>query len=380
MALEDYNAFIQKLIEIERQFEVASALYNDRKLSSAIATSERGIKYIEEVKAGCSTETQSMIELSNPRFKLNEFFDGYILEFNHYRGICYGQLGQFHNAVKILSSFINDKDVNRNNKYYYTSLTHFVELSQKIPLDGKIVIKAHLDVELFLNQNGKLHWRHELLLIKSRYEILKGNFENAYYIAKESLALAILSYNREDTIAGQVWDFHFDGLISICLGLNKIREAKNYITQWSDSKNQMPTNRLIRMNKCLAEIARFEGNYNDAYRYASIAVGYSEDTDYEETKFACLCSLLNTLINLNLGIEVEKYLTNLYKLENSERLFIKYHIYLISFKWFGHVGGVNEKLINAKSLLLDVGNELDSLLSLQYYTLDLLNNIKTIVY
>jgi hypothetical protein len=94
-------------------------------------------------------------------------------------------------------------------------------------------------------------------------------------------------------------------------------------------------------------------------------MNYSDDTDYQETQFSCLYSLLNSLITLEKYDEIEKLWSKITELESSERIFVKYYLCLIKLKWFRNVEKYNDQAIRTNHLLLEYGSQLDDLLSIQ---------------
>lgn len=359
----------------------ASNYYYLRDLDCAIKSYKGCIEKIQYIKKSFENEIKTLfININYDIISVNDFLIKEELSFKLMLGISYMQKGLNFEAISALSPFVDSKNKTGDSYDIYHCLTVYTEIAQKIPLDYSKVDHVYLDVEKYLSTIGKNHWSHEYLVKKSRYEFLKNNFEKAFLLAKEALNIKITSLKNNDRYEGQVWDYHYDGLIIICLALGKISEAKIHIDEWINKPDQMEMNRLVRMNKCLADITRFERNYTDSIEYAKRAVNYSDSTDYEETKFSSICSLIYVYIESGNINDAKKTFSKLFQLRNSERLFIKYQIFLILYKFRILAESKQSKILNTEKTLKSYSNNIDSLLGISHYSNDLNNINKTLVY
>lgn len=271
--------------EILTMLRSAGNSYYNRDLNNAIITYKGCIEKILHFKCSYGNEIKKLlIGIGDKKNSLDKYLIEEELSIKLMLGISFMQKGQHLAAISTLAPFVDSGNKTGNPQVVFSCLTDYAEIAQKIPLSCSRIDYVYSDTEKYVNSIGKNHWSHEWMVKKARYEFLRNNYDKAISLAKEALNIKESFQKRQEHDVGQVWDYHYDGLIIICLALDKICEAKKYIYEWERKPNQMERNRLVRMNKCLADISRFEGKYVDSIEYAKRAVYYSDSTDYEETK------------------------------------------------------------------------------------------------
>jgi hypothetical protein len=203
----------------------------------------------------------------------------------------------------------------------------------------------------------------------ARFAAFRGEFSKSIEIGKE--ALSIKNFNN-DKGGGQVYDYHYYNLVRCNLETNQIENAKALIKEWSTKQDQMPENRKVRMNKCKADIAYFEKKYNDSYEYANAAVRNALNSDYEETIFSSLYSIIRASLKLQLVDTVKKHIKQLYKYRFSERFYVKFYLLLILGDYSLLVAQTNSnKFINAKFMYnraSEFAKNIDILLNTNYWS------------
>ncbi|MEM1337514.1 MAG: hypothetical protein AAF717_07285 [Bacteroidota bacterium] len=385
MSKWDVKQLWEKIQETLAVVDSANDAYKNRNLSDAIGRMETVLTSVEEIQRDCPSrvilELEAIISKENP-ITINSFLTDIKNEMVHFKGISQMQLGEYQGALATLSVFVNNSSATGSFEHRYRTLLVFVQIAQLIPKRSTVIDKTYSQIEAYLNSVNKSEYNSELLLFRSRFEFLKGNLDQALGLAKEALLSKKLLKKHRDINYGQVWDFHFDGLVSISLMLHKIDQAKKYVKEWENSDNTMPANRLVRMNKCRSDIARFEGDFSKAVKFAKRGLRYAEESDYRETYYAVTCSLFHAYIEWNKSEEVTKNLFRLDRLEASQRLFVNYHAALIRLRHAEQSEWI-ESRINSEHLtapLDQLGLELDSLLGITYYSDYNSNHLKTIVY
>ena len=93
---------------------------------------------------------------------------------------------------------------------------------------------------------------------------------------------------------GQVWDYHYDGLVDIALGQGDADMAEESLRRWSRHEDQMPANRFIRRARCLADVYLHRQQLGEALRWAETAFEAALDTDYAEVRMASFRSYVGS--------------------------------------------------------------------------------------
>jgi len=288
-------------------------------------------------------------------------------------GTSYVQVGKLKEGILTISPNL-EKNINIDNpKLIFTSIMQWIEIAEQIPVNYNAIKKTEEQAVEFLKSNGKNQWKHEIYIHKVRGEVLRGNFEYAYNLGKEALQLKILNRKDGEGDSGQVYDFHYYHLIGNALQLGHIDAAHDFINEWLVEKDQMPKNRIVRMNKCKADIAYSEGNFSDSYLYAKKAVEVAHiDTDYEETVYSSLYSLLRVLLKLKKIEELKETFKKLFKYRFSERFYINLNLIILLGDYAMLLAKNNEKYYKNAMLMYirakNIANNVDELLHTSYWS------------
>src|SRR5262249_21672882 len=130
----------------------------------------------------------------------------------------------------------------------YNALIHYIQAAQRLPVNLSTIEKAYAQTDALLRSSGRLAWRHELLVMAKELYCFRGMYARALSIAQEAWALR--GMDGSGGYAGQVADFHFNGLVDICLRLRNGRAAMGYLREWEEYEDEMPVNREARLNRC----------------------------------------------------------------------------------------------------------------------------------
>lgn len=251
-------------------YRLANDYYNERQLGSAIK------HYRLAVDHGQAVGTNDLMQA--------------VLHCKASIGMCYFQQGYYRQAFAELAQFLDLGAQEVELHMRYSALVHYIQAAQRIPVKLAAIRKAYDEARNILNSNGALSWRHEILVHLGRLEFSRGEYQVALEAAKEALVLKATP--NEGGYAGQVWDFHFDGLVDICLGLGFVNEAERYTNEWEARPDQMPTNRHVRRSRCRADIARARGDSHAAMNWSSVSLEAALQTDYLEVRSAALRSFI----------------------------------------------------------------------------------------
>jgi len=251
----------------EQYSYIAAELYNDRQLQPAI------VQYRKARDAALRCSHQKGAQHCSCMI-----------------GACLYQLGRFREALTELSPFLDLLVKETAPWLRYNALIQYIEAAQKLPVALVTIDRAYAEAEQLLKTTHNTAWRHELLVHRARLELARGNTDAALSTAMESIALKRAP--NEGGYCGQVWDYHYDGLVDIALASGKPEAAENYVNQWARHEDQMPANRHIRRARCLADLRCFQGRYAEAARWAEIAFEAALATDYMEVRTAAFRSFI----------------------------------------------------------------------------------------
>jgi tetratricopeptide (TPR) repeat protein len=213
----------------------------------------------------------------------------------HMVGVCLFQIGQLKEALTELSPFLEMQSNQNSPDTVFEALTIYIQAAQRLPATLDAIDKVYRDAEELLRSTGHVAWRHELLVHRARLELNRGEIAAALSAAQEAVAL---KSGPADGGYGQVWDFHFDGLVDIALSRWDADAASSYIEQWTAKRDVMPSNRRIRRARCLSDLLRFQGDYAEAARWAEVALEAALETDYKEVRTAAFRSFIRSRLML----------------------------------------------------------------------------------
>jgi len=305
MAEREFSPFeILQLTRLTILLDAAGPAYSDRRLSAAAELYSSALQLAEQLQ-------------------IQELID----ECRGWLGICLYQLGRLREALVTLGPFLQKSRGRIDALHRYSALIHYIQTAQRLPIGLESIQAAYEQVESFLSDIGHSDWRHELLVMRVRFYIIRGQYEVALATGQEAWSLR--SLGRSAGYYGQVDDFHLDGLIEVCLALRDPDTVRNYIAQWEHSYDVMPVNREVRLNKSKSELARFEGRAADAIIFGKRAVFTAETTDYQETRFASFVTLIRAYL---LGGQCEsacEVIKRLLTMRRSEGKHDQYTIFLV---------------------------------------------------
>ncbi len=293
----------------------------------------------------------------------------FMAEIRYSLGTCYVQVGKLKEGIVTLSPNLS-KNIKINNPYLiFKSLLQWIEIAQQIPVSFDSIKKVHTQAGDLINTVSKNEWKNDLLVHIARFESFRGEFKKSLDIAKEALALKIFTNSVGN---GQVYDYHYYNLVRCNLETGHIENAQALIKEWNSMEDQMPENRKVRMNKCKADILYFEKKYNDSYEYANAAVKNSLNSDYEETIFSSLYSIILASLKLQQADIVKRHLKQLYKYRFSERFYVKFYIIIFIGDYSLLVAQTNfKKYKNAKFMYnraRKFAKKIDIILNTSYWT------------
>jgi tetratricopeptide (TPR) repeat protein len=205
-------------------------------------------------------------------------------------GTCLFQLGRFTEALTELSPFL-DRHSQQRSPTIFNAHVQYIQSAQRLPVSLATIERAYQGAEDWLRSVGKIGWRDELFVHRARLELARGETTAALASAQEAIVLKGMPSHDG---AGQVWDFHYDGLIDVSLAVADANAAETYFEEWMRRPDQMPANRRIRKARCLADLRRFQKRYSEAARWATVALEEALETDYLEVRIAAFQSFIRS--------------------------------------------------------------------------------------
>lgn len=238
------------------------------------------------------------------------------------------QLGNLHDALKTLiwTHDIGPKDSCKMQAIFEMRMRS-AEIAQQIPLPLQTVETLYKDVEYWGHAAKKTARFHEMYVLKSRFLAFQGEWDVAYEMARQALS-AKQRARDADMWYGQVWDYHLDNLVTLCVALGRHKEARTHIEDWGRYPDQMPQNRQVRYLRCLAEVAAIEGDLEQAIDHASHALRLVSTIDYEEVCASVLETFCRICAKCDAWPEARQALCAFSASRRSERSYVKRSIWL----------------------------------------------------
>lgn len=302
MSFEDYLVQQMKINRIESALEKSGNYYTQRQLELAL---EWGQQALDEAN-----------QLGIPN--IIAFCQSNI-------GIVLMQLGRLQRALIAFSSIFAKNNEVIDQELYIEALIRYAEIAQQVPISLQSIENVYMMAEKTIQSSENPHFRHEVLVMRAQCSRFRGDYSKSLEYSQEAWALKKL--NPQDL--GQVDDFHLDGLISAALELQQLNLAKRYLAEWDTRPDEMPQNRLVRQNRCRAEIAFADGNYSLAIEYGARALSYAKQSDYEETLVSTYITLGKIYFETGMLDEMQNIICDILRFRSCERSYIRYYVFLL---------------------------------------------------
>lgn len=189
------------------------------------------------------------------------------------QGMCLHNQHKLHQALAVLAPILkNDIDAGDPSDIYNT-LTTYIATAQNLPVSLNSIEKAYTKTEGFLLDLGYWEWRHEILCLKADLYAMRGFYRKALTMAQESWSL--WSTQHPHYIA----DCHISQIISLLLHERDYLGVRRYLREWEEQRDELPRLRERYIARTRSSLARLEGRFDDAIRWArhSIQIGGDED-------------------------------------------------------------------------------------------------------
>ncbi len=146
-------------------------------------------------------------------------------------------------AVKIKNSTVDIRDV-------FNIYLNIIDVGMRIPTSFQSIENSFRQAEQYCKSVGEPHWWSLLLVHKSDFETLRGNYENALEFSLEAWA----RYERKypSNIPGS----YIDDIVDLNTKLGRYEVAQSYFVIWQELDNVQPVNRVVRISKRKIAIAR----------------------------------------------------------------------------------------------------------------------------
>jgi hypothetical protein len=234
------------------------------------------------------------------------------------------QLGRLREAIDVMAPAFGDQRASNSGDAIVRVMVRYVEIAQQIPIEAMKIERAYSEIDDALASYDLRSYRHEVLVMKARWLRFQGRMQDSLSLAREALAGRRLNPNT----SGQVLDYHYDGIVTLCLDLGMIDDAKVYLASWLSEPDTMPENRRLRYAKCAAEVATWLGDLRKAAEYAEHAIYYARRADYEEAQAAALFAYCRALTEDRKLAAVRRVLCEFARLRHSERTYVRRELWL----------------------------------------------------
>jgi hypothetical protein len=252
----------------------------------------------------------------------------------HELGNSLMQLGSLREAVDVMAPAFGEHLRNQSRdsaSTIFRLMARYVEIAQQIPIAASKIDQAYSEMDNFLTSYDLAHYRAEALVMRSRLLRFQGRIHESFTLALEALG----SRRLQQDAYGQVLDYHYDGIVTLCVDLGMIDDANTFLAAWLNEKDIMPENRRLRYAKCAAEAAARAGDLRNAKHYSEQALYYARHADYEEAQAAALFAYCRVFTMDRQLAEVRRALCEFSRLRRSERAYVRRELWLWWVACFG---------------------------------------------
>lgn len=200
-----------------------------------------------------------------------------LVRLRSWQGVCLVQAGKYQKALAVFGPILQSIPKSADIADVYRILIRNLEVAAFIPVSLTTLEKALAQVETFLRDSGELKLRHRLLYLHAGILADRGLYKEALQLAQE----AWISW-RGTHPSLYASDAHLNQLVSLSINVRDSVLAHKYLAEWESLDTNIPRVRSYFIPERRSELARLEGQFDDAVNYARNAVVAAEQAESNE--------------------------------------------------------------------------------------------------